>query len=68
MPEAEISGVQPLPPFTFRWPDAVEHFEGGWDYYLDLAGSRHRVLTAAPSHSRWAAGQCGSLRMTEPTR
>jgi hypothetical protein len=40
---AEVTDVWQLPPFSFRWPDDEEYFEGGWDHLLILAGARHRV-------------------------
>ena len=41
--EAGISGVTQLDPFEFRWPDAVEAFEGGWACTALINSRRHRV-------------------------
>jgi uncharacterized HhH-GPD family protein len=40
---AEVTGIRQLPPFSFRWPEGEEHFEGGWDYGLTVTGVRHRA-------------------------
>jgi hypothetical protein len=42
-PTATIVNAEPLAPFSFRWPEETEHFEGGWVYQLSIAGTRHRV-------------------------
>jgi hypothetical protein len=40
---AEVSNVEVLDPFSFRWPAAEEHFEGGWAYVLKVRSQTHRV-------------------------
>lgn len=41
--DVEIRDVGEQPPFSFRWPDAVEHFERGWDFVAVVGGREHRV-------------------------
>jgi hypothetical protein len=41
--DAEATGIRKLPSFSFRWPEGEECFEGGWEYWLTIAGARHRV-------------------------
>jgi uncharacterized HhH-GPD family protein len=53
---AEISNVEVLGPFGFRWPDAEEHFESGWTYALKVRGQTHRVrhgLGGRVVYGRW---------------
>lgn len=38
-----ITGERQIGPFKWRWPEEYEEFEGGWDFQLIVAGSRHRV-------------------------
>jgi uncharacterized HhH-GPD family protein len=41
--KARLSDIQPLEPFDFRWPDALEHFERGWEAVATLAGKHAAV-------------------------
>lgn len=43
MAEAQVIDRKQIGPFKFRWPEGYEEFEGGWDFELTVAGSRHRV-------------------------
>ena len=43
MVAVEVSSVRRLDPFEFRWPDAVEAFEGGWAYTVVINGARRKV-------------------------
>lgn len=36
--------VVALGPFGFRWPDAIEAFEAGWQFDLSIGGRTHRVV------------------------
>lgn len=40
---AEVLDLHEIEPFSFRWPDDVEDFEGGWTYRLKVAGQMHDV-------------------------
>jgi hypothetical protein len=40
---AEAVDVERLGAFSFRWPDAEEHFESGWAYRLKVGGETHAV-------------------------
>jgi hypothetical protein len=42
----ELGPVKALDPFDFRWPDAVESFEGGWSFDVRDAGISHAVRHA----------------------
>lgn len=35
--------VVELDPFDFRWPENLEHFEGGWGFRVEVDGTTHRV-------------------------
>lgn len=39
----EILAAESISPFEFRWPDAVEAFEGGWVVDVRIGGQRHSV-------------------------
>jgi uncharacterized HhH-GPD family protein len=41
--DASISDIEQLGPFDFRWPGAIEHFESGWSYRLNMAAESHAV-------------------------
>ena len=56
MVEAQVVGLQQIEPFKFRWPEGYEEFEGGWDFQLTVAGSRHRVrhgIGGREVYGRW---------------
>lgn len=56
MVEARVVGLQQIEPFKFQWPEGYEEFEGGWDFQLTVAGSRHRVrhgIGAREVYGRW---------------
>ena len=38
-----IIGVQQLLPFSYKWPVAVEEFEGGWEFLVDIAGDQFTI-------------------------
>ncbi len=40
----ELTRVEPSGPFDFRWPQAVEHFEDGWEGIATGFGVRARFL------------------------
>jgi hypothetical protein len=40
---ATISDVNPLPSFSFSWPQGAEEFESGWEFTLDVQGQRHQI-------------------------
>lgn len=42
-PTAEAVNVESLGPFSFRWPDGEEQFEGGWAYDLKVSGEIHKL-------------------------
>jgi uncharacterized HhH-GPD family protein len=39
----EVVDAEQVGPFSFRWPDGEEQFEGGWVYRLAGPGVSHRV-------------------------
>jgi uncharacterized HhH-GPD family protein len=41
---AEIVECTELGPFSFRWPDGVEHFEGGWRALVRIENRTHEVV------------------------
>jgi uncharacterized HhH-GPD family protein len=41
--DLSITRTERLEPFTFRWPDATEHFETGWDCGVTIDGATHRL-------------------------
>jgi endonuclease-3 len=41
--DAEVTDVHALAPFSFRWPEETEQFEGGWEYHVTIASGHHRV-------------------------
>jgi hypothetical protein len=38
-----VLSVQRLEPFTYRWPDATEEFDSGWEASVDVRGSLRKV-------------------------
>jgi len=38
----ELHDIRPIGPFDFRWPDATEHFDHGWDGTVDIDGRARR--------------------------
>ncbi len=42
MIDIELTDVQVLCPFDFRWPEGMESFEGGWSFQARVGGKRHR--------------------------
>jgi uncharacterized HhH-GPD family protein len=54
--DAAVLDPQELGPFRFRWPDAYEDFEVGWDFSLTVNGARHRVrhgIGGRDVYGRW---------------
>jgi uncharacterized HhH-GPD family protein len=43
MPEFELSEPTPTGPFDYSWPDAVEHFDPGWEGHATAGGRVIRV-------------------------
>ena len=41
--EVIVKDVSELEPFDFRWPEATEHFERGWDYSATIGSASFRV-------------------------
>jgi uncharacterized HhH-GPD family protein len=46
MTAVKVRDLTPIDPFDFRWPDAVEHFDRGWEATVALSGRPHRVRQA----------------------
>jgi uncharacterized HhH-GPD family protein len=38
-----LDGPHVIGRFTFRWPDATEQFDRGWDLTIEVGGQHHRV-------------------------
>jgi uncharacterized HhH-GPD family protein len=43
-PTFELAKVRELGPYAFKWPDAVEEFEAGWQFELLVGGAAHTVV------------------------
>ena len=65
--EVALRSTRPTGPLDWRWPDAVEHFERGWDMEVAAGGSLIRVrhaIGSRPAYGRtrvhsvtWVGGQ-----------
>jgi len=65
--EIALRSTRPTGSFSWRWPDAIEHFERGWDMEVAAGGSLIRVrhaIGSRPAYGRtrvhsvtWVGGQ-----------
>src|SRR4051794_22770281 len=44
MPTPELTRVERVDPFDFRWPQVIEHFTAGWEGVIAGFGGRARFL------------------------
>lgn len=41
--DVRVTDVEELGPFSYRWPDAEEEFESGWDFTLHVGGNTYAM-------------------------